>query len=137
MGEVLRGRDLRLKRDAALKVLPGPALSDPDRRRRFEHEAQILAALNHSNIAQVFGVEEDEGVPVIAMELVEGQTLAERLAAGALPIPDALAIASQLCDGLEAAHERSIVHRDLKPSNIKVRPDGLVRILDFGLARRS
>jgi eukaryotic-like serine/threonine-protein kinase len=135
MGEVFRGRDLRLKRDAALKVLPGPALADPDRRRRFEHEAQVLAALNHPNVAQLFGVEDDGDVPVIAMEFVDGPTLAERLGAGALPIPDALAIASQLCDGLEAAHERGIVHRDLKPANIKVRPDGLVKILDFGLAR--
>jgi len=135
MGEVFRGRDLRLRRDAALKVLPGAALGDPDRRRRFEHEAQVLAALNHPNVAQVFGVEDDSDVPVIAMEFVEGDTLAERLTAGGLPIPDTLAIASQLCDGLEAAHERGIVHRDLKPANIKVRPDGLVKILDFGLAR--
>ncbi len=135
MGEVFRARDLRLKRDAALKVMASSDLSDADRRHRFEREAQVLAALNHPNVAQVFGVESHDGVPVIAMEYVEGRTLAELLHAGALPEDDALAIASQLCGGLEAAHDRGIVHRDLKPANISVRADGLVKILDFGIAR--
>jgi Tol biopolymer transport system component len=135
MGEVFRARDARLKRDVALKVLPLSAVSDPDRRARFEREAQVLASLNHTNIAHVFGVEEADGAPVIVMELVEGPTLADRLAQGLLPIDEALPIAVQICDGLEAAHERGIIHRDLKPANIKVRPDGAVSILDFGLAR--
>jgi eukaryotic-like serine/threonine-protein kinase len=135
MGEVFRARDLRLKRDAALKVMATSDLGDADRRHRFEREAQVLAALNHPNVAQVFGVESHEDTPVIAMEYVEGRTLAELLQAGALPVDDALAIASQLCSGLEAAHDRGIVHRDLKPANITVRADGLVKILDFGIAR--
>ncbi|TAK16457.1 MAG: serine/threonine-protein kinase [Acidobacteria bacterium] len=135
MGEVFRARDTRLKRDVALKVLPAAALGDPDRRARFEREAQVLASLNHTSIAQVFGVEADGDAQVIVMELVEGATLADRMAKGALAIDDALAIATQICDGLEAAHERGIVHRDLKPANIKVRPDGSIKILDFGIAR--
>ena len=135
MGEVFRAHDMRLKRDVALKVLPISAVSDPDRRSRFDREAQVLASLNHPNIAQVFGVEDADGAPVIVMELVEGPTLADRLAKGALPIDEALPIASQMCDGLEAAHERGIIHRDLKPANIKVRADGAIKILDFGLAR--
>jgi Tol biopolymer transport system component len=135
MGEVFRAHDARLKRDVALKVLPATALADADRRSRFEREAQVLASLNHPSIAQVYGVELDGGAPVIVMELVEGATLADRLAAGALPLADALPIAIQICDGLEAAHERGVVHRDLKPANIKVRPDGTIKILDFGLAR--
>ena len=135
MGQVFRARDTRLKRDVALKVLLDSGNADPESRRRLEHEAQVLAALNHPNIAPVFGVETGDELPVIAMEFVEGPTLADRLRAGALPIPDALAIATQLCDGLEAAHERGIVHRDLKPANIKIRPDGQVKIVDFGSAR--
>jgi serine/threonine-protein kinase len=140
MGEVFRGHDTRLKRDVALKVLPLTAVSDPDRRSRFDREAQVLASLNHPNIAQVFGVEEADGAPVIVMELVEGPTLADqieglRAKGSALPIDEALPIAVQLCDGLEAAHERGVIHRDLKPANIKVRPDGAIKILDFGLAR--
>ncbi len=135
MGEVFRARDSRLKRDVALKVLPRTAVGDPERRSRFEREAQVLASLNHPSIAQVFGVEADGDSPVIVMELVEGPTLADRIEKGALPLDEALKIASQICDGLEAAHERGIVHRDLKPANIKVRPDGTIKILDFGLAR--
>jgi serine/threonine-protein kinase len=135
MGEVFRARDTRLKRDVALIVLPAAALQDHDRRARFEREAQVLASLNHTSIAQVFGVELDGDAMVIVMELVEGATLADRMAKGALPIDDALAIACEICDGLEAAHERGIVHRDLKPANIKVRPDGTIKILDFGIAR--
>lgn len=135
MGEVFRARDARLLRDVALKVLPPASVSDPDRRARFAREAQILAALNHANIAQVYGVEESDGQPVLVMELVEGPTLADALVHGALGVPETLAIAMQLCEGLDAAHERGIVHRDLKPANVKVRPDGSVKILDFGLAR--
>src|SRR5687768_13756446 len=135
MGEVFRARDARLKRDVALKVLPASALDKADSRARFEREAQVLASLSHPSIAQIFGVEIDGDAPVIVMELIDGPTLAERLAQGALPIAEALSIATQLCDGLEAAHERGVVHRDLKPANIKLRPDGTIKILDFGLAR--
>ena len=135
MGQVFRARDRRLNRDVALKVLPREALISDERRIRFEREAQVLAALNNANIAQVFGVEDADGAPVIVMEFVDGATLAERIAAGPLPLDDALSIALQLCAGLEAAHERGVVHRDLKPANVKVRPDGAVKILDFGLAR--
>ncbi len=134
MGEVFRARDARLKRDVALKVLPATAVADADRRARFEREAQVLAALDHPNIAKVYGVEDADGAPVIVMELVEGPTLAERIASGAIPIGEALAVAVDLCQGLTAAHDAGIVHRDLKPANIKVRPDGVVKILDFGLA---
>ena len=137
MGEVYRARDGRLRRDVALKVLPLAWLGDADRRARFDREAQVLASLNHPSIAQVFGIELDGEAPVIVMELVEGLTLADRLAKGALALGEALPIAAQICDGLEAAHERGIVHRDLKPANIKLRPDGTIKILDFGLARVS
>ena len=135
MGEVFRARDSRLRRDVALKILPRAALDDPDRRARFDREAQVLAALNHPNVAQVFGVEDAGGTPVIVLELVEGATLAGHIGGRPLPVADALAIALQICDGLEAAHERGIIHRDLKPANIQVRDDGAVKILDFGLAR--
>lgn len=135
MGEVFRARDSRLKRDVALKVLPTSALQDLDRRARFEREAQVLASLNHTSIAQVFGVELDGDSMVIVMELVEGATLADRMARGPVPVDEAIAIAAQICDGLEAAHERGIVHRDLKPANVKIRPDGSIKILDFGIAR--
>jgi eukaryotic-like serine/threonine-protein kinase len=134
MGEVFRAHDSRLKRDAALKVLPASAVG-ADRRRRFEREAQVLAALDHPFIARVYGVELDGDEPIIVMEFVDGATLADRLRRGALPIEDAISIALQLCDGLEAAHERNVIHRDLKPANIKVRPDGTIKILDFGIAR--
>ena len=135
MGEVFRAHDARLKRDVALKVLPAAAVSDPQRRSRFDREAQVLASLNHPSIAQVFGVEMNGDAPVIVMELVEGATLADRIARGPVPLDDTIAIALQICDGLEAAHERNIVHRDLKPANIKIRPDGTIKILDFGIAR--
>jgi serine/threonine protein kinase/Tol biopolymer transport system component len=135
MGEVFRAHDSRLKRDAALKVLPASSVGDSERRRRFEREAQVLAALNHPAIAQVYGVELDGSEPIIVMEFVEGATLADRIGKGPLPIDDVVAIALQLCDGLEAAHERNVIHRDLKPANIKVRPDGSIKILDFGIAR--
>jgi Tol biopolymer transport system component len=135
MGQVYRAHDGRLKRDVALKVLPAATVADPASRARFAREAQLLAALNHPHIAQVFGVEESAGEPVIVMELVDGPTLADRLRGGALAVDEAMAIARQICDGLAAAHDAGIVHRDLKPANIKVRDDGSVKILDFGLAR--
>ena len=135
MGEVYRAHDSRLKRDVALKVLPAAVASNADRRARFEREAQVLASLNHPHIAQIFGVEMLGDAPVLVMELVDGATIDERLAKGALPFDEALALATQICDGLEAAHDRGVVHRDLKPANVKLLPDGGVKILDFGLAR--
>ena len=133
MGEVYRGRDTKLHRDVAIKVLPELFAADPDRLARFDREAQALAALNHPNIAQVFGVL--EAPPALAMELVEGEDLSQRIARGPIPVEEALPIARQIADALEAAHERGIIHRDLKPANIKVRDDGTVKVLDFGLAK--
>jgi eukaryotic-like serine/threonine-protein kinase len=124
MGEVYRARDTNLSRDVAIKVLPGSFASDPDRLARFEREARTLATLNHTNIAQVYGLETSGPVRALAMELVEGEELAVRLARGAIPIDEALPIARQIAVGLEAAHDRSIIHRDLKPANLKIRPDG-------------
>ena len=135
MGEVYRARDTRLDRDVAIKVLPDAFAADPERVARFEREARTLAALNHPHVAHIYGVEEQRGVRALVMELVDGETLAERLARGALPLEDALPIARQIAEGLDAAHERGIVHRDLKPANIKLRPDGAVKVLDFGLAK--
>jgi Tol biopolymer transport system component len=135
MGEVYRARDARLRRDVAIKVLPASVTQDADRLARFQREAQLLAALNCPNIAAIYGVEEAAGVRGLVLELVEGETLAERVAAGPLPVAEALAIARQIADALDAAHERGIVHRDLKPANIKVAPDGTVKVLDFGLAK--
>ena len=135
MGEVYRARDTRLQRDVALKILPEAFASDPDRLARFEREAQMLASLNHPHIAAIHGFEESVGVRALVLELVEGETLADRIAQGAIPIDEAIALARQIADALEAAHEQGIIHRDLKPSNIKVRPDGTVKVLDFGLAK--
>jgi serine/threonine protein kinase len=140
MGEVYRARDTRLKRDVALKILPDSVSGDPDRLARFQREAEMLASLNHPHIAAIYGVEEVTAVPgshvrALVMELVEGRTLADRIAEGPLPIDEALAIARQIADALEAAHERGIVHRDLKPANIVVRDDDGVKVLDFGLAK--
>ena len=135
MGEVYRARDAGLNRDVALKVLPDLFAADPDRLARFKREAQVLASLNHPNIAHVYGLEQSDGVQALVMELVEGPTLADRIAQGPIPIDEALPIAKQIAEALEAAHEQGIIHRDLKPANIKVRPDGTVKVLDFGLAR--
>ena len=139
MGEVYRAQDLRLGRDVALKILPpampGEALASDDRLARLLREAQVLASLTHPNIAAIHGLEESDGRQALALEFVEGPTVAERLAEGPVPVADALAIARQIAEGLEAAHERGIVHRDLKPANIKVRSDGTVKLLDFGLAK--
>jgi serine/threonine-protein kinase len=134
MGEVYRAHDAVLNRDVALKTF-APAFADPDGRAMFRREAQVLASLNHANIAAIYGFEEADGVHVLVLELVEGMTLADRIARRALTSDEALPIARQIIEGLEAAHERGIVHRDLKPANIKVRPDGTVKILDFGLAK--
>jgi Tol biopolymer transport system component len=135
MGEVYRARDTNLKRDAALKALPAEVANDVDRLARLEREAEVLAALNHPNIAQIYGLERRDGTTVLAMEFVEGSTLAERISRGPIPLDEALRVASQIAAALEAAHERGIVHRDLKPANIKLRPDGVVKVLDFGIAK--
>jgi eukaryotic-like serine/threonine-protein kinase len=141
MGEVYRARDTRLSRDAALKILPADLRLDAGRVARFEREARTLATLSHANIATLFGVEESGGIQALAMELVEGQTLADHLArpdrTTGLPLPEALSIASQIAVALEATHEHGIVHRDLKPANVMVRPDGSVKVLDFGVALHS
>ena len=135
MGEVYRAHDPKLKRDVALKVLPELFSRDPDRLARFEREARTLAALNHPNIAQIYGVVEDPAATALVMEFVDGQDLAARLERGPLPLDESLGIARQMALALEAAHEHGIVHRDLKPANVKVRPDGVVKLLDFGLAK--
>jgi serine/threonine protein kinase/Tol biopolymer transport system component len=134
MGEVYRAHDTTLGRDVALKALPDAVAHDPERVARFRREAQMLAALNHPLIGAIYGVEDSQVAPVLVLELVEGPTLADRIKMGPLPIADALVIAHQIAEALEAAHEQGIVHRDLKPANIKVRPDGTVKVLDFGLA---
>ncbi|MCL4838254.1 MAG: serine/threonine-protein kinase [Thermoanaerobaculia bacterium] len=135
MGEVYRGTDTRLKREVAVKVLPAAFTEDRERLARFEREAQLLAQLHHPNIASIFGLEESDGTRALVMELVEGPTLAERLASGALPLPESLSIARQIAEALEEAHEKGIVHRDLKPANVKVTDEGKVKVLDFGLAK--
>jgi serine/threonine protein kinase len=135
MGEVYRARDTRLNRDVAIKVLPDAFAADVDRLARFEREAQTLGALNHPNIAQIYGVEELDTGRALVMELVEGETLAERIARGPIPADEAVQIARQMAEALETAHEAGIIHRDLKPANIRLRPDGGVKVLDFGLAK--
>ncbi|MCM2257252.1 MAG: protein kinase [Vicinamibacteria bacterium] len=135
MGEVLRARDPKLGREVAIKVLPAAFAQDAERVARFRREAQILAALNHANIAAIYGLEESEGVLALVMELVEGEDLAQRLKRGAIPVDESVAIAKQIAEALEEAHERGIVHRDLKPANVKVTVEGKVKVLDFGLAK--
>jgi serine/threonine protein kinase/Tol biopolymer transport system component len=135
MGEVYRARDLKLKREVAIKILPEEFSRDADRVSRFQREAEVLASLNHSNIAAIHDFEETNGTRYLVLELVEGETLADRIARGPVPLEEALIIAKQICDALEAAHGNGIVHRDLKPANIKVKPNGDVKVLDFGLAR--
>jgi len=131
MGAVYRATDTKLNREVAIKILPDALASDPDYLARFTREAQALAALNHPNIAAVYGIEER----AIVMELVPGATLQERIDAGPVPLEEALQIAGQIADALEAAHEKGIIHRDLKPANVKLTPDGIVKVLDFGLAK--
>jgi len=135
MGEVYRARDPKLNRDVAIKVLPAGFAQDAERVARFRREAQILATLNHSNIAAIYGLEENGGMVALALELVSGEDLAARLRRGPIPLDEAVAIASQIAEALEEAHDKGIVHRDLKPANVKLTPDGKVKVLDFGLAK--
>src|SRR5215207_4755426 len=135
MGEVFRARDTKLDRDVAIKILPEAFAHDADRLARFTREAKTLASLNHPNIAGIYGLEESGGVSALVMELVEGEDLSQRIARGAVPLDEALLVAKQIAEALEAAHEQGIIHRDLKPANIKVRSDGTVKVLDFGLAK--
>ena len=135
MGEVYRATDTNLKRPVAIKVLPQSVSGVPDRLARFQREAEALASLNHPNIAQIYGLEKSDGAISLVMELVDGPTLADRIAQGPIAVDEALPIAKQIAEALEAAHERGIIHRDLKPANIKLRPDGTVKVLDFGLAK--
>ena len=135
MGEVYRAKDQKLGRDVAIKVLPEEVAKDVDRVARFQREAKLLASLNHPNIASIYGLEESEGTHFLVLELIEGDTLADRLKRGAIPVEEALKLALQIAEALEAAHEKSVIHRDLKPANIKVTPDGKMKVLDFGLAK--
>jgi len=142
MGEVYRAQDKRLNRDVALKVIPDAFVSDPDRMARFEREAKLLASLNHPHIAAIYGLEESGSTNALVMELVEGPTLADRIAAGPfatlgkpIPLDEALPIARQIAEALEYAHDHNVIHRDLKPANIKVKPDGTFKVLDFGFAK--
>jgi serine/threonine protein kinase len=136
MGEVYQAHDTKLGRDVAIKVLPEAFAHDPERLSRFQREAKMLAALNHSNIATIHGLEQSNGTSYLVMELVTGETLADRVKReGAVPIEEALAIAKQIAEALEAAHEKGIIHRDLKPANVKVTPESKVKVLDFGLAK--
>ena len=135
MGEVYRAHDTKLNREVALKILPSEFAVDPDRLARFKREAQVLASLDHPNIGAIYGFEESDGIHALVLQLVEGPTLADRIAEGPLPIAEALPIARQIADALEAAHDKGVIHRDLKPGNIKIAPDGQVKVLDFGLAK--
>ena len=137
MGEVYRARDTKLGRDVAIKILPRLFTSDPGRLARFEREARVLASLNHPHIGAIYGLEDVDGVRALVLELVDGETLADRIARGPIPLNETLSIARQMADALEAAHEKGIVHRDLKPPNIKITPDGVVKVLDFGLAKAA
>src|SRR5512136_3010404 len=135
MGAVYRAKDQRLGRDVAIKVLPEEFARDADRVARFQREAKLLASLNHPNIAAIHGLEESEGTNFLVLELVEGETLADHIKKGPIPVEESLKLALQIAEALEAAHEKGVVHRDLKPANIKVAPDGKVKVLDFGLAK--
>src|SRR5262244_1544905 len=135
MGEVYRARDTKLKRDVAIKILPNEFSRDAGRVSRFQREAEVLASLNHPNIAAIYDVQEAASTRFLVLELVEGETLEERIQRGRIPVEEALDIAKHICEALEAAHEKGIVHRDLKPANVKITPDGKVKVLDFGLAK--
>jgi len=130
MGEVYRARDLKLKREVAIKILPEEFSRDADRVNRFQREAEVLASLNHPNIAQIYGLEESSNMRCIVMELVEGETLADRLKRGCVPVEEALNIGRSICEALEVAHEKGVIHRDLKPENVKITPEGNVKVLD-------
>src|SRR5215470_12219520 len=135
MGEVYRARDKKLKRDVAIKILPDEFSRDIDRVSRFQREAEVLASLNHPNIAAIYDLEEAGGLRYLILELVEGETLTERLRRGPIAAIEALKIAQQIVDALESAHEKGIIHRDLKPANVKITPEGKMKVLDFGLAK--
>ena len=135
MGEVYRATDLNLKRQVAIKVLPASVAGDAQRVARFQREAEVLASLDHPNIARIYGLHDSDGVRAIVMEYVEGLTFAERIAKGPIPLDEALPIARQVADAFEFAHEKNVVHRDWKPANGKIKPDGTVKVLDFGLAK--
>src|SRR5687767_4049045 len=135
MGDVYQATDSKLGRSVAIKFLPEAFSHDSDRGARFEREARVLASLNHPNIAAIYGLEEWGGRKFLVMELVEGETLAQRIKRGPIPVDESLGIAKQICEALEAAHEKGIIHRDLKPANVKIAPDGKVKVLDFGLAK--
>src|SRR6476646_4378200 len=135
MGEVYCARDTKLKREVAIKILPDEFSRDPARVSRFQREAEVLALLNHPNIAAIYDLQEAEDTRFLVLELVEGETLAERIQRGPIPVEEALQIAGSICEALEAAHEKGVVHRDLKPANVKITPDGKVKVLDFGLAK--
>ena len=135
MGEVYKARDTKLGRDVAIKVLPEILSKDEERLARFGREARVLASLNHPNIAAIYGLEDSDGVQFIVLELVDGETLAERIARGPIPVDEALPLFKQIAEALEAAHEKGIIHRDLKPANVKITPEGKVKVLDFGLAK--
>src|SRR5512136_1485867 len=135
MGEVYRAKDQKLGRDVAIKVLPEEFARDADRVARFQREAKLLASLNHPNIAAIYGLEECAGTSFIVLELVEGETLADRIMRGLIPVDESLKLALQIAAALESAHEKGVIHRDLKPANIKVTPDGKAKVLDYGLAK--
>src|SRR5262249_13872187 len=135
MGEVYRARDANLKRDVAIKILPDEFALDPERVSRFQREAEVLASLNHPNIAAIYDLQKSDEMRFLVLELVEGETLAERIRRGPIPVDEALELAARIAEALEAAHEKSIVHRDLKPANVKIAPDGRIKVLDFGLAK--
>jgi len=135
MGEVYEATDTKLNREVALKILPESFSKDAERMARFSREAQLLASLNHPNIAAIHGLEETNGTRALVMELVQGEDLAERIAQGPIPLEEALPIALQIAEALEDAHEKGIIHRDLKPANVRITPEGKVKILDFGLAK--
>src|SRR6516162_9553998 len=135
MGEVYRARDLKLKREVAIKILPDEFARDADRVNRFQREAEVLASLSHPNIAGIYDLQHVGNAQFLVMELVEGETLADRIARGPIPVEEALDIAKHISEALEAAHEKGIIHRDLKPANVKITPDGKVKVLDFGLAK--
>ena len=135
MGEVYRARDLKLKREVAIKILPDEFSRDAARLSRFQREAEVLASLNHPNIAVIYDLEEANATRFLVLELVEGETLADRIQRGRIPTEEALTIARQIAEAFEAAHEKGVIHRDLKPANVKITPEGNIKILDFGLAK--
>ena len=135
MGTVYRATDTKLNRDVALKILPQQFASDSQRMGRFQREAEVLASLDHPNIGQIYGIEDAGQTKALVLQLIEGPTLADQIAQGPIPVEEALKIALQMAEGLEAAHEKGVIHRDLKPANIKITPEGQVKILDFGLAK--